>query len=192
MAYIADTAFEQRVSNHEFDSMANITGKFVDGNADPDECSAGFLCTKADLVACEGYSGIYNENTWTMVAATSSATENDAIYACNTGDVAYATNAGAGTAYKVGINTLGLSIPAGDLGTFTRIDFVGQGIYRIGVGNVDGSVGANEFFTIDDGLFSPAASAPASGPYFSLLGTGTFTEGVYAGATYYDVQAHIA
>ena len=29
MAYIANTAFEVKVSNHEFDSVANITGVFV-------------------------------------------------------------------------------------------------------------------------------------------------------------------
>lgn len=196
MAYIANTAFEQRVSNHEFDSMANITGKFYDGNGDADECSAGFLCVKDDLLPCDGYETIYNnENSWAMVAATSSATNVDAIYACNTGDVAYATNAAAGTAYKMGINTLGLSLPAGDWGTFTRIDFAGEGIYRIGEGNVDGTVGTNLYFTIDDGLFSTTATAPTAGtgtPYFTLLGTGVFTEGVYAGFTYYDVQAHIA
>jgi hypothetical protein len=195
MAYIADTAFEQRVSNHEFDSMANITGKFVDGNGDADECSAGFLCTKDELLPCEGYETIYNnENSWQMVAATSSNTEHDAIYACNTGDVAYATNAAAGTAYKMGINTLGLSLPAGDWGTFTRIDFEGEGIYRIGAGNTSGTIGTNEYFTIDAGLFKTAAAVPATAgtPYFTLLGTGVFTEGVYAGFTYYDVQAHIA
>lgn len=195
MAYIANTAFEQRVSNHEFDSMANITGKFYNGSDVAEECSAGFLCTKSALLPVDGYTGINNENSWKMVAATSSATNVDAIYACNTGDVAYATNSASGANYKMGINTLGLSIPAGDWGTFTRIDFEGQGIYRIGAGNVSGTVGTNLYFTIDAGLFKTAAAAPTAGsgtPYFTLMGTGTFTEGVYAAGTYYDVQAHIA
>ena len=55
MAYIANTAFEVKVSNHEFDSVANITGVFQNGS-DPDEiCSAGFLCVKDVRTANEGY-----------------------------------------------------------------------------------------------------------------------------------------
>ena len=55
MAYIANTAFEVRVSNHEFDSAANITGVFNNGSAQPEICSAGFLCKRSAQTQNEGY-----------------------------------------------------------------------------------------------------------------------------------------
>ena len=58
MAYIANTAFEVRVSNHEFDSVANITGKFQNSTPADEICSAGFLCKRVSLIDNEGYSGI--------------------------------------------------------------------------------------------------------------------------------------
>lgn len=54
MAYIANTAFEVKVSNHEFDSVANITGVFQNGSDTDEICSAGFLCVKDVLTANEG------------------------------------------------------------------------------------------------------------------------------------------
>ena len=45
MAYINDTAFEVKVSNHEFDSIANVTGVFY-GASEAEACSAGFLCVR--------------------------------------------------------------------------------------------------------------------------------------------------
>ena len=44
MAYIANTAFEIKVSNHEFDSTSNITGVFYNATPAEEICSAGFLC----------------------------------------------------------------------------------------------------------------------------------------------------
>ena len=50
MAYIANTAFETKVSNHEFDSQSNITGVFYNGSDAEEICSAGVLCKKSALL----------------------------------------------------------------------------------------------------------------------------------------------
>lgn len=198
MAFTANTAFELKVSNHEFDSAANITGVFGSySGADftPADCSAGFLCTKYALTANEGYpSGTYNGNTWTMVAATSTdVLGENAIYACNPHNVQEVA-APDGNVYKIGANTLGIGIPAGERDTFTRIDFLpGDRHYRFGTGNLTTSLSTNKYLTIDDGELKPAASAPNDPgvPYFKVLGTGTFTVGAYAGFGYVDVEAHV-
>lgn len=197
MAFTANTAFELKVSNHEFDSTANITGVF--GSYDGEtftaaDCSAGFLCTRSALTQNEGYpAGTYNGNTWTMIAATSSAVLGDTIYACNPHNVQEVT-APDGNVYKIGSNTLGLGVPAGERDTFTRIDFLpGDRHYRFGVGNLSTSLSTNKFLTISAGQLVPASSAPtaAGALYFKVLGTGTFTVGAYAGFDYVDVEAHV-
>ena len=78
MAYIANTAFEVRVSNHEFDSVANITGKYQNSTPADEICSAGFLCKRVSLIDNEGYSGIKNGNTWIMQAG--EATDKEDVY----------------------------------------------------------------------------------------------------------------
>lgn len=195
MAYIANTAFQPLVTNHEFDSTLNITGLFTtDGDsANGAVCSAGFLAKKSAQLENEGYTGIYNVNTWTMIPAESTDLVSEPIYACNTFNVNQATD-GAGNVYKVGANTLGLAVPAGERSTFTKIVFDGNHIYRFGIGNIDGTLGANTFLTIDDGLLSPGATAPASNgvPYFVVVGSGTFTQGAYDAFEYVDVIACVA
>lgn len=197
MAFTANTAFELKVSNHEFDSTANITGVFGSYSGDDftaADCSAGFLCTKAKLVQNEGYpSGTMNGNTWTMVAATDAAVLGDTIYACNPHNVQEIT-APDGNVYKIGANTLGIGIPAGERDTFTRIDFLpGDRHYRFGVGNLSTTLSTNGYLTIAAGQLVPAASAPttAGALYFKVLGTGTFTAGAYASFGYVDVEAHV-
>lgn len=198
MAYIANTAFEARITNHRNDDTANITGIFLGGNDAADICSAGFLCTRAALAANAGYPSalsISNENTWNMVEAESTDLASTPIYACNPHDVNEVTDPVTGATFKVGANTLGIPAPAGKPVTFTKIDFLsGDKRYRFGVGNLSAALGANTFFTIANGLLTPAAQAPTTtgAPYFVLRGTGTFTEGAYASAiTYVDVEAHV-
>lgn len=190
MAYIQNTAFEIKVSNHEFDSIANITGIYQNSSQN-EACSAGFLCVTDELVPNEGYTGINNNNTWYMNAATAAANQMAPIYACNTFNVNQVEDPVTGAVYKVGSNTLGLPIPSGMPGTFTQIKFNNVNIYRFGIGNVNGSISTNKFFTISAGLLVPAASAPATSltPYFSLLKTGNFTQGAYNGFQYVEVQA---
>ena len=191
MAYIANTAFEVRVSNHEFDDVANITGKFLNGSDEAEACSAGFLCKRDALIANEGYSGIKNGNTWTMKAGAAT----DILYAANPHNVNEITDPISGNTYKVNRETLGLPIPAGVEDTFTLIRADGTHVYRFGVGNLTTALSTNGFLTCgtstNAGKLVPAAAAPdaGSGIYFQVLGTGTFTEGAYAGFGYVDALA---
>jgi hypothetical protein len=201
MAYIANTAFEIKVSNHEFDSIANITGKYQASNADAEICP-GFLANRASLVVNEGYDQVgptgstvtlTNTNTWVMNDAVDSDTAQKGIYACNPFDVNMASD-GQGNFWKVGANTLSIKVPAGYLTTWTKIEFNNNNVYRFGIGNLSATLGSNTYFTIDDGLLVPGASAPASAgvPYFELVRSGTFTEGAYAAFDYVDVRACIS
>lgn len=192
MAYIANTAFEPRIVNNRFEDLCNIAGLYQAGSpAANADCSAGLLCVRNGQVPCEGFGpSVLNENTWYMNAATDSANIDDVIYACNTYDTQL-ISAPDGNNYFVGTRTLGLGAPAGRYCTFTRIDFDGQSVYRFGIGNLDGALGSNTYFTIDDGLLAPAASAPATAGsiYFELRGTGNFTEGTTSSFQYVDVVA---
>lgn len=192
MAYIANTAFEVRVSNHEFDSVANITGKFLNGSDEPEICSAGFLCKRVALIDNEGYpAGTKNGNTWTMQAGAAT----DILYAANPHNVNEITDPISGNVYKVNRETLGLPIPAGVEDTFTLIRADGTHIYRFGVGNLTTALGANGYLTCgtstNAGKLVPAAAAPeaGSGIYFQVLGSGNFTQGAYAGFGYVDALA---
>lgn len=188
MAYIAKTAFEARITNGRFEDLANIAGRYQESSADA-ICSAGMLCVRNGQTDCEGFANVKNENTWYMNAAASTVGAGDVIYACNTHDVNLLIDPIFGGQYAVGTNTLGLPAPAGRECTFTRIDFDGESVYRFGEGNISGTVGSNTFFTIDDGLLVPAASAPQSGLYFSLRGTGKFIEGTTESFGYLDLCA---
>ncbi len=201
MAYIANTAFEIKISNHEFDSIANITGKYQSSATDAEICP-GFLATRASLIVNEGYyqvgpSGstvtLNNTNTWVMNDAVDTDTAQKGIYACNPFDVNMASD-GQGNFWKAGANTLSIKVPAGHLVTWTKIEFNNNNVYRFGVGNLSTTLSTNTYFTIDDGLLVPGASAPATAgvPYFELVRTGTFTEGAYAAFDYVDVRACIS
>ena len=192
MGAITNSAFELRVSNHMFDTTKNITGKYQEGSPAADAvCAAGFLVVPGDKLPNEGYTSIYNENAYIMGAA---ATATDAaIYACNTFNVQELTDA-FGNAYKVGHNVLGLAVPAGQRGTYTRLD---EGdICRLGIGNFTTAISTNTYGTLgtstNAGKIVPAASAPATtgAIYFTIEGSGKFTQGAYAGFDYVDVKVH--
>lgn len=192
MAYIENTAFEVRVSNHEFDSVANITGKFLNGSDEPEICSAGFLCKRVALIDNEGYpQGTKNGNTWTMQAGAAT----DILFAANPHNVNEITDPVTGNVYKVNRETLGLPIPAGVEDTFTMIRADGAHVYRFGVGNLTTTLGTNGYLTCgtstNAGKLVPAAAAPeaGSGIYFQVLGSGNFTHGAYAGFGYVDALA---
>lgn len=188
MAFLANTAFEARVTNNEFDALCNITGKYQASSADAD-CSAGLLCVRGDNLPCEGFTGINNENAYYMTAAASTVTANDAIYACNTYEAKMLDN------YFIGSETLGLGIPAGRYGTFTRVYFDNVSKYRFGIGNVSGTISDGDiYFTIANGLLVPDDEAPSTAgtPYFLLKNTGNFVEGTTDSFGFIDVEAHIA
>lgn len=194
MAFIDKTAFEPRITNNRRDDLSHVAGLYQENSAAAD-CSAGLLCVRASQAPNRGFddpSGtrVYNENTWIFNAAPDNVTVDDVIYACDPYDTQLLPGKRT-NAYFIGSETLGLGVPAGRYGNFTRIDFNGQSVYRFGEGNLSTDIGANTFFTIEDGLLVPAASAPATAGavYFMLLGTGLFVEGASASFTYYDVVA---
>lgn len=194
MAYIANTAFEARITNNADDAMAHIAGKYQYSSADAD-CSAGLLCVRASQAPNVGFDNpsgtrVYNENTWIMNAAANTATVDDVIYACDPYDTQLVTAVG-GQNYYVGTETLGLGIPSGRYGNFTRINFDNQSVYRFGIGNLASAISTNTYFTIAAGQLSPTASAPTTtgAVYFSLRGTGKFVKGNGEAFTYYDVVA---
>lgn len=183
------TAFEARVTNNFRDDLINVTGRYQVSNADAD-CDAGRLVIRNGQLPCEGFSGVKNENAWYMNDATSTTNAGDVVYAANTYEVQMLQGKH-GNMYAVGTETLGLGIPAGRDGTFTKIVFDGDHAYRFGIGNVNAEISTNTFFTIDAGKLKPAAAAPATNGalYFKLLDTGKFTEGTTASFEYVDVQA---
>lgn len=191
MGFIEKTAFEARVSNNRKNDLCNITGHYQASGADAD-CSAGLLCVRKEQLPCAGFTGVLNENAWYMEAATAAANAGDVIYACNTYDTQLLAGRH-GNAYYVGTETLGLGIPAGREGTFTKIVFDGDRTYRFGVGNANAELGTNKFLTIENGLLKPVAAAPtANGAlYFKVKGTGNFTEGTTASFGYIDVEPHV-
>lgn len=189
MSYIAKTAFEARITNNDRENLSHIAGLYQASSAAAD-CSAGLLCVRNGQVPCEGFTGLYNENTWYMNAAAATATVDDVIFACDTYDNQLLSAAN-GNNYFVGTQTLGLGVPAGRYGNFTRIDFDGQSVYRFGEGNVTLSSESHKYFTIANGLLVSAAAKPTDtgAIYFELRGTGVFTEGASASFGYYDLVA---
>lgn len=180
MAFIEKSAFQPRVWNNRNDDLQNITAYFQDTSADAD-CSAGFLCNIAGGERADG------TKCW---LATKAANGTGEIYICNPGDVqrGYIGNG----LYAEGVETLGLGVPAGIRGTWTKAK-VGE-TYAFGEGNfnsvLDGST--NKFATIVNGKLTPAAAAPdaASGYYFELspiLGIDTFTESNYGAFKRYNM-----
>lgn len=192
MAFIDNTAFEARIVNDRFDDLANIAGKFFASGAAAD-CSAGQLCIRDSLLNCEGFANVKNENTWKFVTATNETTANTPIYACDPHEWPLIGNGR--NLWAVGTETLGLGIPADRYGSFRRVHFDNESVYRFGVGNLSAALSTNTFFTISAaGLLTPAAAAPATAgtPYFKLMGSGNFTEGTSASFGYVDVMACVA
>lgn len=190
MPAIANTAAELRVSNHVWEKNKNVTGIFQDASGAPDICPAGFLVKPVSLMPNEGYTGINNENAWVMQPA-DTADATGEVYFCNTFDVQELVDVH-GNVYKVGANTLGLEIPAGQRGTFTRID--GMEMHdqiRLGVGNFAATPTVGQYATIAGGLLTPSATAPTTTGtlYFEIMSTGNFTVGAYQGFGYVQVRA---
>ena len=189
MAFIEKTAFEARITNNDRENLSHIAGVYQAGAANAD-CSAGLLCVRNGQIPCEGFTGVYNENTWYMKAATTADNAESVIYACDTYDVQLLPGKG-GKLFAVGAETLGLGVPAGRYGNFTRIDFDGQSVYRFGEGNVTLNTEGDKYFTIADGVLTSTTTKPATDGalYFELRGTGKFTEGAGQSFGYYDLVA---
>ena len=189
MAFIEKTAFEARITNNDRENLSHIAGLYKASNAAAD-CSAGLLCVRNGQIPCEGFTGVYNENTWYMEAATTAVNAESVIYACDTYDVQLLPGKG-GKLFAVGAETLGLGVPAGRYGNFTRIDFDGQSVYRFGEGNVTLNKEGDKYFTINSGVLTSTTTKPVTDGalYFELRGTGKFTEGAGQSFGYYDLVA---
>lgn len=195
MAYIANTAFEARITNNSRDNLSHVAGLYQASSENAD-CSAGLLCVRNGLVPNDGFDNpsgtrVYNENTWYFNAAANTVTADDVIFACDTYDVQLLAGKREGLNYFIGTETLGLGVPAGRFGNFTRINFDNESVYRFGVGNLSAALSTNTYFTIANGLLVPAASAPtaAGSIFFELRGTGNFVEGNQQSFGYVDVVA---
>lgn len=203
MAFIAKTMFEVTVSNSVRNQTQNVAGKFnteSTGVLTPADASAGILAVPYSLLPLEGYESIVdgsqnpkilNGNSWNFIAAANGTSggkygDHTGIYAFNNYDVNKAQSGA--NQWNVGANTLGLGLPAGNMGDFTEI-IIGEH-YSFGKGNFSTAPGAGVttgYATISNGLlvFSADAPAAASGVYFELLYLAPLTEGTsYPGDKY--------
>lgn len=182
-----NTAFELRVSNHVWEKQKNITGLYKPDET-PVTCYAGQLVVQETQLPNEGYTGLNNENAWVMGGPGDDLTQD--IYACNTFNVNEIQDPVTGNIYKVGSNTLGLPIPAGQRGTYTRID---EGdMMRFGIGNFTAAPTVGQYAVINAaGVLVPSAVIPTgiNTLYFEVLSTGSFTQGAYASFAYYLLRA---
>ena len=122
MARIANTFFELKNGNRQYDAMANLAGVYQDAGT-PEICPSGFLVTKLQLMPASGYNGILNGNTWIFNKAVSgSNTTNGEILELFAYDSYDVNMVGDGVNnWRVGANTAGLELPADVVGTFCRI-----------------------------------------------------------------------
>lgn len=184
MADAMTYAFVPRVTNGEHDNTQNITGLFgviSTGTFTEAACPSGTLCKQAsslsgmdNRIKSEGYgaAGIYNENSWKMVAADDGAVSGltgDAtgIYACNTYNVNQASDGN--VVFNFAGKTLGLTVPAGERSDFTQIKI--NELYLFGYLNtsysgtpdtgaaVDSNFAPGTVFYITDGKLTPTAGA---------------------------------
>ena len=203
MAFTANTAFEVKVSNGIYNGLQNVAGKFGSFSGatfTPADISAGFFAVENSLIPSEGYESIVdsnskptilNGNTWYMTAATSGIVagatgDHTGIYAANTYDVNKVISGD--LQYNLGAKTLGLGIPAGNIGDFTEL-IVGEQ-YKFGAGNFASAPTVGQYVTISGGKWSASsASAPTTGAiYGQVLRTEPFNEGASFWGTGYVVK----
>lgn len=205
MAYIANTAFEPKVTNGVYNGLQNVAGKFGSFSGDTFTgaiCSAGFLVKKSKLIPCEGYENltnpILNGNTWYFVADTDGSAvagqggDHTGIYACNTYDVNKVVSADGTMKYNLGAQTLGLALPADEIGDFSEL-IVGEQ-YKFGAGNFASTPTVGQYCAISNGLWgASSASAPdpstdAGDVYCRVLRAEAFNEGTNLAGTGYVVE----
>lgn len=196
MTTIANTMFEVTVSNSLRNQTQNVAGKYGTNTGDSfvgADCSAGILCVRNGLLPLEGYEsfGIKNGNSWFFNAATNGTSggmlgDHTGIYAANTYNVNVVTSGD--LSYNLGMQTLGLGIPANERGDFTEI-IIGEQ-YSFGKGNFSTAPGDNVttgYATISNGRLVYSADAPnaGTGVYFQLLRVKPINEGAsYQGLAY--------
>lgn len=192
MASIPNTAFEVSVSNITRNETQNVPGYFGTGVGDnfaPEVCPSGFLVTRSELTASEGYENltnpILNGNTWRFIAAATGKVDgrtgdHTGIYAFNGHNIQQITSP-SGNVYNVGADTLGLELPAGERGTFTEL-IVGEQ-YTWAAGNfstVPTDLTTTFYATITDGQLVATDTAPTDGSvYLRIWRQKNFTTGTW-------------
>ncbi len=181
MSFIASTAFLPRMWNNRNDDLQNIPGLYgsVSGSSFiTADCSAGFATNKGAHMPGGGYQ---------MTVAANGSQD---IYFCNQGDV-QRVPFGADNSFAVGVETLGLGAPAGELCTYTKA--IPGETYAFGPGNFSTIVTeTNKYATVSNGLLVGASSAPSTAGtiYFELdagLGIDVFTEANYGAFSRYNL-----
>ena len=180
MAFTAQTAFQIRRSNDRYEDLQHRTGlygSFSGSDFTAADADAGLLCNIGDGIPAGG--------NYMTLAADGSAK----LYAANTTDVQRLSN---GTnKWAVGVNTLGLGIPAGQKDDFTEL-VVGE-TYAFGPGNFSTLVTTtNKYATVSDGKLVGTSSEPSAGDgyYFELdteMGIDTFVEANYDAFARYNL-----
>ena len=206
MAFTANTMFEVKNSNSRYNQTQNIPGKFgtnTGASFSGADCSAGLLCIKNGNLPLAGYESLvdgnsnprfYNSNSFYFnVAANGNSGgmygDHTGIYFCNSYDVNKAQSLGnSENLWNLGMDSLGLGVPAGVIGDFTEC-IIGEQ-YAVGAGNFSTLPSDSTYIyaTISNGYLVAATSAPAagSGVYFEIAPVTTpITEGAsYAGERY--------
>ena len=196
MAYIANTAFQPKVSNGAYNGLQNVAGKFFNDSDLPDVCSAGFIVEQVELLPNEGYESfdILNGNTWKMGVAADGNVEgfngdHTGLYACNTYNVHRVVSANGEMIYNLGANTLGLAAAADEIADFTEL-LVGHQ-YKFGIGNFASEPATGQYCEIANGLFATSsATLPTDNGvvYGEVLRAEPFTEGSTDAGTGYVVR----
>ena len=197
MAFTANCAFELKVSNSVNNQLQNVPG-YYGANTGASfvgaDCDAGLVVVQNGLTPSEGYESFnkLNGNTWYMnVAATGAADgflgDHTGLYAFNNYEGNSVTDA-SGEEWHLGMDTLGVGLPAGKRGTFAEL-IVGEQI-KIGLGNFTSSTAptaGQDYAKIVNGKWTPIASnaIPAGEVYAKILRTEPFTAGAWAAGTGY-------
>ena len=194
MARIANTFFELKNGNRQYNAMQNIPGVFQE-DGQPAICPSGFLVTKNSLLPASGYNGIKNGNTWIFNPAVSgSNTTNGEILELFAYDSYDVNMVGDGVNnWRVGANTAGLELPVGIVGTFCRIIPGEQ--YVFGAGNfatLPTDLTSTIYATVQNGLLVASATSPTAntGYWFEVTGEHYPTVGTRSWGKAYRVIAH--
>lgn len=172
--------FENSGSNSRDLRMLCVAGLVVDSSNSPIEAYPGMLVTPTTRVPSTAYTGKTNPNSWYMTAADADSTE---VYVVCP-DVASFGSFGDYT-YNLGIETLGVPQPAGELTRCIRLE-----AYTLGTWGDAWFASApsetDKYATINsDGLWAPTSTKPTSGIYIEILDTVAFSAGSYAAGTGY-------
>lgn len=180
MAFTASTAFQIRRSNDRYEDLQHRTGlygSFSGSTFTAADADAGLLCNIGDGIPAGG--------NYMLLASDGS----QKLYAANPTDVQRLSN---GTnKWAVGVNTLGLGIPAGVKDAFLELR-EGE-TYAFGPGNFSTIVTTtNKYATVSNGYLVGASSLASdfTGYYFELdteMGIDTFVEANYDAFSRYNL-----